>query len=205
MEQATSEVRAGEVLRWWFGDAEDDGAVIAGKGAIWFRGGAAVDAEIRARFADLREQAVAGNLDAWLASPRGRLALVILVDQFSRNLFRGDARAFAHDPLALGWARAAVADGTHRLLRPIERVFLYLPFEHSEALADQERSLELYGALAGEVPATLAERFDGFLDYARRHHEIIARFGRFPHRNAVLGRASTAAETAFLQTPGSSF
>ena len=197
--------RCRDVLEFWFGHAEDDAAVIEEKGALWFRGGEAVDREIRSRFASLHEEAADGRLDGWLAVPLGRLALVLLIDQFSRNLFRDDPRAYAHDALALGWCKEALASGEDRKLRPIERVFLYLPLEHSENLADQEQAVALFTALAGEVPAPLKSAFDGYLDYAVRHRDIIARFGRFPHRNAVLGRASTDEEIEFLKQPGSSF
>lgn len=198
--------RIGEVLAFWFGDGRDDASVIAAQDALWFRGGDAVDARIRVRFAALREDAVTGRLnDDWNATPRGQLARVILVDQFSRNLFRDDPRAFEYDALARQWADAALDEGADRLLRPIERVFLYLPLEHSESLADQQRSVQAFEALLGEVPAPLHDAFANYLDYARRHHDVIARFGRFPHRNAVLGRPSTREETEFLQQPGSSF
>jgi uncharacterized protein (DUF924 family) len=179
--------------------------VIAEKSAFWFRRDPAFDQEIRTRFASVREAAVAGELDAWSATSRGRLALIVLVDQFSRNLNRGDAGAFRHDALALAWARAALAAGDGDTLRPVERVFAYLPFEHSEVLADQDRSVALFTALRDGVSAELRPSFDGFLDYARRHRDIIVRFGRFPHRNAALGRASTPQESAFLALPGSSF
>ncbi len=197
--------RSREVLAFWFGDSADDATVIGEQGPLWFRGGDAVDAQIRDRFAVLRDDAVAGLLDAWSATPHGQLARVILVDQFSRNLFRDDPRAFAHDALARQWADAALDAGSDCLLRPIERVFLYLPLEHSEALADQQRSVRAFTALLDDVPAPLHDAFANYLDYARRHHDVIARFGRFPHRNAILGRPSTAEEVEFLQQPGSTF
>lgn len=197
--------RADEVLAFWFGAQTDDAAVLADRGSSWFTQDAAFDQSIRARFADLRDAATGDALDGWLEHPRGRLARVILVDQFSRNLFRGDPRAFEADPLALGWAREGVAAGAERVLRPVERVFLYLPFEHSESLLDQDRSVALFTALHDGVPDNLRAAFGTFLDFARRHREMIARFGRFPHRNAVLGRESTPAERAFLAQPGSRF
>lgn len=197
--------RCRALLAFWFGTGADDAAVLAEKSPIWFRAGAAVDATIRDRFATLREAAIGRQLDAWLDMPRGRLALVILVDQFSRNLFRGDARAFAHDALALGWCNDGLYPGADQALRPIERVFLYLPLEHSEVQSDQQRAVTLFSTLRDEVDRGLRESFDGFLNYAERHRDVVARFGRFPHRNAVLGRASTAQELAFLAQPGSSF
>lgn len=193
------------MLGFWFGDQVDDAGVIAQKGAAWFARDALFDADIRARFGDRREAAVAGELDAWLDDPHGRLALVVLVDQFSRNLFRGDARAFQHDALARAWCNDALAAGIEGVLRPIERVFLYLPLEHSESFVDQQRSVALFGALRDAAAEPVRAAFENFLDYARRHCDIIARFGRFPHRNAVLRRASTAEEREFLEQPGAGF
>lgn len=194
-----------DVLQFWFGDHADDVGAIAHKSASWFAKDAAFDASIGARFGALREAAIAGELDAWLGQPHARLALVILVDQFSRNLFRDDARAFAHDALARRWCEEALIAGIDRSLRPIERVFLYLPLEHSESLVDQQRSVALFADLRDALAEPAHKAFEGFLDYARRHCEIIARFGRFPHRNAALGRVSTAAERAFLEQPGAGF
>jgi uncharacterized protein (DUF924 family) len=176
--------RAQAVLEFWFrGDAERE---------EWFRKDPSFDDEIRARFLSLYEEAARGALAAWRASPRACLALIVVLDQFPRNMFRDTARAFATDALALDAARHAVACGHDRALRGVERTFVYLPFEHSENLADQERALELF------------EGNPNF-EWARRHWEIIRRFGRFPHRNAVLGRQSTPAEIEFLKLPGSSF
>lgn len=197
--------RCSELLQFWFGTRASDADVILDRRSLWFGGGADVDASIRTRFGELREAAIAGVLDDWLAFARGRLALVILVDQFSRNLFRTDAHAFAHDGLARAWCEQALDAGADRALRAVERVFLYLPLEHSEVLADQERSVALFRALLDEVDAGAHAAFANYLDYAERHRDIIARFGRFPHRNAVLGRASTAPEIEFLGQSGSSF
>lgn len=200
-----SDERIDEVLAFWFGRAGSDAGVLASHGARWFARDPAFDAVIRERFAPLRADAVAGRLDAWLATPRGRLALILLVDQFSRNLYRGDARAFEHDALARRWSLEGIRGGDDRALRAIERVFFYLPLEHSESLEDQQRAVAMFANLRDEAPAALLGNFSDFLDYAQRHHDVIARFGRFPHRNAVLGRASTAEEAAFLAQPGSSF
>ena len=194
-----------EVLTFWFGTRVDDADTMAEKGAIWFRGGEDVDATIRARFADLRKAAIEGRLSNWLKTPRGRLALVILVDQFSRNLFRDDARAFAHDALARTWCEDGLRRGVDRVLRPIERVFFYLPLEHSESLHDQRKSVALFSALRDEVGPELQAAFTQFLEYAERHRDVVARFGRFPHRNAALARASSEQERLFLQQPGSAF
>ncbi len=193
---------------FWFGataDEDDEAAIIARQSALWWKKQPAVDAEIRQRFAPLVGRAAVGELDDWLGSPRGRLALILLTDQFPRNIWRGQAAAFAFDVLALRWAKEAVARGLDRDARPIERVFLYLPLEHSEELADQRAAVRLFDALAGEVASEQAPAFAGYLDYARRHLEIIERFGRFPHRNAALGRETRAAEAEFLRQPGSAF
>jgi uncharacterized protein (DUF924 family) len=201
----TADPRIEEVLAFWFGPSCDDAEAIASQGARWFARDDGFDAAIRERFAPLREDAVAGRVDAWLDASRGRLALIVLVDQFSRNLFRGDARAFEHDPLARRWTLDGIDAGDDRALRAIERVFFYLPLEHSESLADQKRAVALFSKLRDEVPASLREPFAGFLDYAQRHHDVIERFGRFPHRNAVLRRASSAEEAEYLAEPGAGF
>lgn len=164
--------------------------------AVWWEADPAFDAELRRCFLDLHEAAAAGRLDAWPETPEGALALVLALDQLPRNMFRGTPRAYATDERARAVAEAALARGDDRAL-PFELAkFLYLPFMHSEDLADQRRCLALCEARpGGELTA----------DFARRHLEIVERFGRFPHRNAVLGRPSTAEELAFLEEPGSSF
>jgi len=181
------------VLRFWFG-AERGKAR-----AEWFRKDERFDGEIRDRFGALHERASRRELDGWRAQPDSMLALVVVLDQFSRNLQRGDARAFAQDAYALECAKEAVARGDDRRALPVERQFLYLPFEHSENLADQDRGVELMRTLDD------FEETRGISDWAERHRVIIRRFGRFPHRNAALGRASTAEEIEFLKQPGSGF
>jgi uncharacterized protein (DUF924 family) len=176
------------VLRFWFGEGADYGKAHR----RWFEKNAAFDAEVRERFLTLYET-LAGN-DDWLARPDECLARIIVLDQFPRNMFRGSARAFAADPLALAAARHAVERGYDRDLRPVEKQFVYLPFEHSESLADQERACELMRPLGEDL-----------YDWALRHKRIIERFGRFPHRNQILGRASTPEEIDFLKQPGSGF
>ena len=190
---------------FWFGTSPQDAEVIASQSALWWQKQPAVDTEIRKRFAPLVERAATGELDSWLGELRGRLALILLTDQFPRNIWREQAVAFAFDVLALRWAKEALVLGLDTRARPIERVFLYLPLEHSENLADQQHAVRLFDALAASVSSELRPAFDGFLDYARRHLEIIERFGRFPHRNAALGRETTAAEADFLRQPGSRF
>ena len=181
-----------EVLDFWFGapDSRERGR----PRKAWFQKSEPFDAEIRRRFLPTWERATRGELERWQASPLASLALIVVLDQFPRNMFRGTARAFSSDSPALAAARSMIAREFDRLLSPAERGFAYLPFEHAEDLAAQRRSLALFQALGREQ-----------IEYARRHYEIIARFGRFPHRNAVLGRDSTAEETEFLKQPGSSF
>lgn len=189
---------AADILAFWFGRAGDPGH--GQPRNEWFRKDAAFDEAIRSRFLPCVEAALAGRLADWADSPDGLLALLILLDQFPRNLFRGTARMFAGDAQARQLAERALTQGWDKNLSNVEKLFVYLPFEHSEALADQERSVALFAALASEQPGN-----DGFLDYAWRHHDVIARFGRFPHRNAALGRPSTPEETTYLAQPGSGF
>ena len=187
-----------EVLAFWFGAAPGSPSY-GQKREVWFEASTGFDAEVRRSLGAAREAAAAGRLDAWAESARGALALVILLDQAPRNIFRGQARAFATDEKARGAAEAAVGRGFDRALMPVERMFLYLPFEHSERIDDQRRSLELFAGLEAD-PATA-----GCLAWASRHYQVIARFGRFPHRNAALGRATTPEEAAFLAEPGLPF
>ena len=197
--------RAESVLTFWFGDHGSDAEIAEAQAALWWGKIPDTDDLIRTLFAPLRTQAINGALARWTQTPRSRLALIILVDQFSRNLFRDDPRAFANDALAWRWCIDGLALGHDQALRPIERVFFYLPLEHSERLDDQQRALALFTALRDSVAVAEQKRFDYFVDFSRRHCEVIARFGRFPHRNAVLGRLSTPAELEFLAQPGSSF
>jgi len=189
---------AAEVLAFWFGlPGEPDFAQVRSQ---WFRKDAAFDEAIRSRFLASVEAALAGSLADWANSAPGVLALLILLDQFPRNLFRNQAQAFAGDQAARRLADMALAQGWGQEFSALEKVFVYLPFEHAESLADQERSLALFSELAASNPGC-----EGFLDYARRHHEVIVRFGRFPHRNAALGRSSTPEELSYLAQPGSGF
>jgi uncharacterized protein (DUF924 family) len=175
-----------DVLDFWFADHAKP---------LWFEKDPAFDASIRERFAGLIEAGGAGALDDWLETPEGALALVLLLDQFPRNIHRGRPLAFAYDAKAREVAKAALARGHDRALPEDRRFFFYLPLEHSEDLADQERSVALFEALGDPQ----------MIDYAVRHREIIARFGRFPHRNAILGRPATPEEEVFLEGPQSSF
>lgn len=182
-----------EVIDFWFGDA-----TVAR--VEWFRKDPAFDQTIARRFGSTIEQALAGQLDHWNVEPRGMLAHLVVLDQFTRNAFRDSARAFEGDPRALALARSLVALGWDRALTPLQRWFAYLPFEHAEDLAAQHESLRLFDALAHEAPALKDAAV-----WARRHSDVILRFGRYPHRNALLGRPSTPDELAYLQEPGSGF
>lgn len=184
-----------DVLLFWFGAPAERGK----PHKRWFEKSEAFDREIRGRFLPVHELAAAGALAHWREAPQACLALVLLLDQFPRNMFRGTPRAFATDALALAAARHAVAAGFDRDMLAVERMFVYLPFEHSEALADQVRACELARPLAAFPETAEAYR------YALLHREINERFGRFPHRNALLGRTSTPEELEFLKGPGSSF
>ena len=184
---------ASDVLEFWFG------APPGKSRAEWFRKDDAFDAQIRARFGALHEAASRRELEHWRAAPDSMVALVVVLDQFSRNLYREQARAFAQDGHARECAREAIARGDDARRLPVERQFLYLPFEHSEDRADQELSVQLLSQLESFAETR------GIAEWAVRHKAIIDRFGRYPHRNAVLGRASTAEEVEFLKQPGSSF
>ncbi len=173
-----------DVLSFWMSDP-----------ARWWKKDPAFDEQIRERFLALHEAIDRGEHEGWLDTPRGALAYVIVLDQFSRNMFRESPRAFASDPRARAATKRALERGDDRALPVDERVFLYMPLMHSEDLADQERSVELFGALGA------AEQ----LRFAQVHRDIVRRFGRFPHRNGPLGRTSTPEEIEFLKGPGSSF
>ncbi len=194
------------MLAFWFGNAPRDGDDVKRCMRRWFGGLAECDRVIRERFESLIAPAAANDLPGWPATARGRLAMVLLLDQFPRNIYRGTAAAFAYDAAARALAHAGIAAALDRQLAPLERMFFYLPLEHSESLADQELAVALFAALAEvEAPPYLRAALQEALDYARQHRDIIAQFGRFPHRNAALGRRNTGAETAFLEHGGPTF
>lgn len=189
--------RVDEILDFWFG--RPDEAIYGKQRSFWFTKKPQFDQEVRTRFLTDYEQAVAGQLDHWKESPKSCLALIILLDQFPRNMFRGTAQAFARDPQALSAAQHAVANGFDQELLTVQRWFVYLPFEHSENLEHQRQAVQLFGTLSDDPDSAST------LDYAVRHRSVIERFGRFPHRNHILGRATTPEEAEFLKQPGSSF
>ncbi len=187
---------AGDVLDYWFGPpgGEEPGA----EREMWFHGGPEVDAEITERFGELYARAAAGGLDHWRDDAGACLALILVLDQFPRNMFRATPEAYATDAMALEAARRAIDRGDDRGLDLNRQQFYYLPFEHSEDLADQRRAVELFRA------GTDHDNKDEHISYAVRHLEIIERFGRFPHRNTILGRAGTPDELKFLEDGGES-
>jgi uncharacterized protein (DUF924 family) len=194
------------ILGFWFGVCGPDGAIDSSRRNMWFKRGAEHDAGIVERFGALHERASRNELwPGWGTTARGRLALILLLDQFSRHIHRGTAQAFAQDPAAQQLALAGIDDAIDLQLAPVQRAFFYLPLEHAEDRALQARSVKCYEQLAKDVAEKWRKDYESFLDYARRHRAVIERFGRFPHRNAVLGRSSTPDEAAFLEQPGSSF
>jgi uncharacterized protein (DUF924 family) len=184
------------VLTFWFDPAHR---------GEWYAIRSEFDDVIRERFGKTTESAAAGKLADWAATPSGWLALLIVLDQFSRNLYRNDRRAWMQDHRAQQLAVWGIEEGFDRQLPAIQRVFAYMPLEHAEDIGLQQRSVALFEALCHSAPASEHDRYAGFLDYARRHHAVIARFGRFPHRNAVLGRDSTPGELAYLAEPSAGF
>ena len=193
------------VLDFWFGPPGSNTEIAGRQGRLWFGKSLENDQAVIARFAGTLVAAAAGELDHWSATPRGRLALVIVLDQFPHHIHRDQPLAFATDPQALALSLAALEAGEEGALSRIERVFLYLPLEHAESLALQERAASLFHTLAHEAADDERALFDNYLDYAVKHRDVVARFGRFPHRNAILGRASTPEEVEFLKQPGSRF
>ncbi|MHB0974174.1 MAG: DUF924 family protein [Thiobacillus sp.] len=193
------------VLAFWFGAPGSAAEVSGRQGKLWFGKSPENDQRVIEQFSDTWVAATQGRLDHWAGTPRGRLALLIVFDQFPHHLHRDQPQAFATDPQALALCLAALAANEDRQLAPIERVFLYLPLEHAESLDMQDRSVALYETLAHEAAADERALFDNFLDYARKHRDVVARFGRFPHRNEILGRPSTPDEVEFMKQPGSRF
>ena len=193
------------VREYWFGSTLDDAAIAAERASFWWSKNPEVDDAIRRRFENYVIKAASEDLTDWTSNPQGRLALILLTDQFPRNIFRDSPKAFAFDSHALALCRDGLDTGCDLELRPIERVFFYLPLEHSELLTNQEQSVSLFEKLVHAIGANQKPPFEEYLDFAVRHRDIIKRFGRFPHRNKVLGRVSTPEELSFLEQSGSSF
>jgi uncharacterized protein (DUF924 family) len=196
-------VRPEDVLTFWFGDTFP---VPSERISFWFKKSDETDAQIAEKFGDAVRAALAGGLDSWSDTPRGRLALVLLLDQFTRNIFRDTPRAFAGDPVACAHTLEAIAKGEDRELEPDEAFFLYMPLEHQEDIHLQEQCVEIMRQLASSAGSEdESKKFDGFVDYAIAHRDVIAEYGRFPHRNSILKRPSTAAEEEYLSKPGAGF
>ena len=193
------------LLDWWFGSSLDANEVAAQRNALWFGKSACQDVDSENRFGGLVRQAQDGGLEDWAETPQGWLALILLLDQLPRMIFRDSPRAYAGDARAQQLVRQGLEAGFDRQLPRIERVFVYIVLEHAEDLASQDEAVRLYEALQAEASDSEKVLFAGYLAYARKHQAVIARFGRFPHRNAILGRPCSAEETQFLTEPGSRF
>ena len=193
------------ILDYWFGATGNAVDIAARQGRLWFGKLPESDRDITERFAATLDAAATGTLDHWADTPRGRLALIIVLDQFPHHVHRDTPQAFAQDAKALAQSMDALATGEDKQLAPIERVFLYLPLEHAESVSVQDLSVSLYEQLVADAAESEHTPFDNFLDYARQHRDVVARFGRFPHRNDILGRPSTPEEIEFLKQPGSRF
>lgn len=193
------------ILEYWFGDIATNPATLQQKSQLWWQKNPDVDAHLAKHHRDDVLRAAAGEYDDWLATPEGWLALIILLDQFSRNIFRNTPQAFAQDEKALQLALNGIELGWDESLDYFQRVFCYLPLEHAEDLDIQQQCVGLFERLSAEVPDDLMETFKGFLKYAYAHEEAIDEFGRFPHRNVILERISTPEEIAYLNEPGAGF
>ncbi|MGB5809051.1 MAG: DUF924 family protein [Polyangiales bacterium] len=193
------------VLSYWFGDLDGDLDFPRDRKQLWWSGGDAIDRDIRERFADLVQEALSGGRSSWAETPRGRLALVILLDQFQRSLGRGSPDAFAGDPRALALCLEGIDRGHDQGLRPIERSFFYMPMVHAEDAEVASRCLDTFGRLAREIKACGVPDHPDFLSHAQMHADIVLRFGRYPHRNAILSRPPTPEEEAYLAEGGPTF
>jgi uncharacterized protein (DUF924 family) len=205
-ESWTDPAQIDAVLDFWLGFDESDPSALERQHKLWFSSGSAFDRKIASKFAGLFTAATNNRLTAWETSSRGRLALIIVIDQFSRNLRRGHADAFGHDDKAQSLCLEGITIRMDQELSALQRVFFYMPLQHAESIELQQQSVEKFEALIGQdVPQHFRDAFEGFADYARLHRDIIAKFGRFPHRNAILGRTSSPAELEYLASGGPSF
>ncbi len=197
--------RIDRTLAVWFPDQRYDAPQIDARMELWFGDDAELDAKLRYEFAEDVAAASEGRLIHWAKTPRGRLALILLIDQFRRNIYRGTVKAFSHDKTALRLSVEGIVEGLDKQLEPIERLFFYMPLQHAESVRVQEKSIQVFKLLAHSVSPTLTETFETFTQFAELHHDIIAQFGRFPHRNKVLGRADTPEESAYLSADAPDF
>lgn len=194
-----------KVHSFWFGNIDKMGQINDAVQKRWWQKDPVFDELIRYEFeADLK-LATIGSYNHLLTTAKGRLILIILLDQFSRNIYRNKAQAFAQDPLALKWSMEGIENKLDQSLLPIERVFFYMPLEHAEDKEIQQQSVKLFKSLCNDAPKSQLVLFQNFLQFAKAHQTIIERFGRFPHRNAILHRNSTPEEITFLQQPNSAF
>jgi uncharacterized protein (DUF924 family) len=193
------------IHEFWFGHNPDDAVTAQEKSKLWWSKNQDSDQEMRRQFATDVEATVVHELDEWKNNSRSLLSLILLTDQFPRNIYRAMPKAFQFDPMAQNLCLTGIEQGMEKKLRPIERVFFYLPLEHSESIEHQKLSVQLFTQLYQEVPQAHMDTFRGFLIFALRHRRVIERFGRFPHRNKILNRPSTPEEVDFLLEPGSSF
>ncbi len=193
------------VLDFWFQPGTMDQPTIDSRMERWFTADAVTDAVLRNEFGPLVEQASKGQLDAWVATPEGRLALILMLDQFRRSIYRGTPKAFSRDPHALKLCVEGAMKGDYKTLNPFQQAFYFMPLQHAESLKIQERSVKIYEGLVAGVSDTLKATFATFAQFAELHHDIVESFGRFPHRNKTLGRANTAEEQEYLGAGAPSF
>ena len=193
------------IHRFWFSDALTDPARAKQRMAFWFHSDAETDESIAQRFAPAVRDAAQGALSGWQADPQSCLALIIVLDQFPRNIHRGTPAAFEHDRQALGVTRQGIAAGHLGALQTVEQAFFLMPFQHVEDLDSQREGVIFFEKMVDDAPIEWRSGAEGFVSYARQHLEIVERFGRFPHRNTILGRVSTPAESEYLASHGESF
>ena len=187
-----------EILQFWFADRELDEPTLDSRMECWFGSNAAFDAELQQIYGEVVDQALRGELDAWAESATGRLALILLLEQFPRHIHRDQPQAFAGDRKALKLCEQGVSSDAYKQLNALEQMFFFMPLQHAESIKIQKTSVKIYAALAARVSATLRDTFDTVAQFAELRHDIIAEFGRFPHRNAPLGRSNTGSEEAHL-------
>ena len=197
--------RIERILNVWFPDKEYNAPQIDARMELWFGDDAELDARLRLEFMDDIAAASDGRMNHWAETARGRLALILLLDQFRRNVYRGSVKAFSHDKIALRLSVEGIVQGLDKELAPIERLFFYMPLQHAESRRVQEKSIEVFRVLERTVSPTLEQTFETFTQFAELHHDIVAQFGRFPHRNKVLGRENTPEEAVYLDADAPSF